>query len=422
MNSCDLFSGIGGISLALKGILTPILYCETDKYCQEVLNDRMLKGHLDRAPIHNDVKTLHFSKKQSPDILCGGFPCQDISSSGLQKGISGGDRSKLFYEIVRLLDETEIKFVFLENVSNILKVGMDEVLHELIKRDYKIQWLVKSASSYGAPHQRSRWFCLASKDGAHPKADSELLEPLSKWDNEPEARVSFKPDCQYDESYDDNWIHRSHCLGNSVVPYVVREAFEEMWSRVGKLDDMIETFSAYTMDYEDLSYPYPENGIIVGGKYMCMPLNAKRKKEKEGVPKIEINGRSFKSYPTPRRGMTHASMITERSLHDLPTVLINSDDAKEYIRTKLGSEYELPSKLMSIVVPNINYVEWMMGYPKDWTRVEYSEKVRSKSKKYNGMHMFMKDTPGHDVKTIAEMWNKLPSDTRKEYSIQAKIE
>lgn len=105
MDYIDVFSGIGGIGLALRGYINTVLYCEQNPYCQAVLIDRMRQGQLDKAPIHPDIKTLYMPSGSKPKMIGGGFPCQDISGIGLQKGIEGGDRSSLFFEIMRIVDE-----------------------------------------------------------------------------------------------------------------------------------------------------------------------------------------------------------------------------------------------------------------------------------------------------------------------------
>ena len=87
MNGLDLFSGIGGLTLALRDYVHPFAYCEIDKYCQAVLLSRMHTGELPKAPIWDDIKTIMGSILPSIDIIYGGFPCQDISFAGNGKGL-----------------------------------------------------------------------------------------------------------------------------------------------------------------------------------------------------------------------------------------------------------------------------------------------------------------------------------------------
>jgi len=86
LNGLDLFSGIGGITLALSEWVRPIAYCEIDRYCQGVLLSRMRSGDISTAPIWDDVRTLKGEMLPKVDIIYGGFPCQDISTAGHGKG------------------------------------------------------------------------------------------------------------------------------------------------------------------------------------------------------------------------------------------------------------------------------------------------------------------------------------------------
>lgn len=169
MRGLDLFSGIGGISLALRPYVQTVAYCEIEPYCQAVLLERMQAGDLDNAPIWNDVRTLNSEILDTDiDIICGGFPCQDVSVAGKQAGIAQGTRSGLFYEIMRLVDDFRPKFVFLENVAAICSNGLDVVLQEIAKAGYDARWMCLSAAEVGAPQKRDRWWLLAYADESRP--------------------------------------------------------------------------------------------------------------------------------------------------------------------------------------------------------------------------------------------------------------
>lgn len=161
MRGLDLFSGIGGISLALEPWVRSIAYCEQDPYAQRVLLTRQAKGQIERAPIWGDVRTLSGSiLPEPPDIIFGGFPCQDLSCAGRGAGLAG-ERSGLFFEIVRLAKETCAPLVFLENVPAIRTRGLRQVVGAFTQMGYDCRWTCVSASSVGAPHKRERWFFLA---------------------------------------------------------------------------------------------------------------------------------------------------------------------------------------------------------------------------------------------------------------------
>jgi DNA (cytosine-5)-methyltransferase 1 len=161
INGLDLFSGIGGLSIALKEFVRPMLYCEIDSYCQGVLLSRMQSRELPKAAIWDDIQTIDgrtFNGKI--DIIYGGFPCQDISIAGLGKGLEG-KRSGLFFEILRLAEEIKPKFIFLENVPAITTRGGLQVVRTIAEMGYDCRWCIISAASVGALHKRERWFLLA---------------------------------------------------------------------------------------------------------------------------------------------------------------------------------------------------------------------------------------------------------------------
>ena len=164
LNGLDLFSGIGCMALGLKGFVKPAFYCEIDKYAQQVLSSNMEKGFIEKAQIFNNVREVNKTSLGSVhiDIIYGGFPCQDISSIGKRKGI-GGERSGLVSEVYRLVKEIKPAYVLLENVSNIIKNGLENIIKEFTKLGYDCRWDIVSAEMFGAPHVRKRWVFLAKK-------------------------------------------------------------------------------------------------------------------------------------------------------------------------------------------------------------------------------------------------------------------
>jgi DNA (cytosine-5)-methyltransferase 1 len=160
LKGLDLFSGIGGISLALSEWVQTAAYCEIEPYCQGVLLSRMADGNIENAPIWDDITTLKGSDLPPIDIIFGGFPCTDISCAGRGAGLEG-KRSGLFFEIVRLAKEIKPKFLFLENVPAITTRGGLRVVRTLAEMGYDCRWCTISAASVGALHKRERWFLLA---------------------------------------------------------------------------------------------------------------------------------------------------------------------------------------------------------------------------------------------------------------------
>lgn len=167
LNGLDLFSGIGGITLALSQWIKPIAYCESDRFCHAVLLSRMRQRELPHAPIWDDITSLRSTmlpRHGGIDIIYGGFPCQDISAAGAGAGLAG-ERSGLYFEIERLVRETKPTFVFLENVPAIRTRGLGRVVWGFSELGYDCRWTIVSAQEVGAPHLRKRWFLLAHSRG-----------------------------------------------------------------------------------------------------------------------------------------------------------------------------------------------------------------------------------------------------------------
>ena len=154
----DTFSGIGGFSYAaekLVGGFETTQFVENDSYCQKIL-----KKHWPNVPIHDDIKTFTASPFQF-DCITGGFPCQDVSLAGQQRGITRETRSGLFYELIRIIRMVRPKYVLLENVAALLNNGMGIVLGELSEIGYDVEWKVISARERGACHLRQRVWIIA---------------------------------------------------------------------------------------------------------------------------------------------------------------------------------------------------------------------------------------------------------------------
>ncbi len=160
LGSC--FSGIGGFELGLeKSIpnIKTVWQVEQNLFCQTIL-----AKHWPDSTIHNDVRTVGVHNLEPVDILCGGFPCQDISIAGKGAGING-KRSGLWWEFHRIISELRPRIIVLENVPAITTRGGRDVVGSLSEIGYDCEWTVISAQQCGAPHLRKRWFCVAYPKG-----------------------------------------------------------------------------------------------------------------------------------------------------------------------------------------------------------------------------------------------------------------
>ncbi len=242
MNVLDLFSGIGGFSLGLEraGMRT-VAFCEIEPYARAVL-----RKHWPEVPIYEDIRDLTGDQLRadgiSVDVICGGFPCQDISLAGKGAGLDG-ERSELWSEYRRIIAEVRPSFVIIENSPALRTRGADRILTQLEALDYTCEPIVVGAMHAGAWHRRSRAWLIAHTDGqqyevcspAHQrKASAQLpanidgagleivldgeagqLSPAIRthaWSAEPDVgRVVYGVPAR---------AHRIRALGNAVVPQI----------------------------------------------------------------------------------------------------------------------------------------------------------------------------------------------------------
>jgi DNA (cytosine-5)-methyltransferase 1 len=158
-----LFSGIGGFSLGLEraGMRT-LAFCEIEPYCRAVL-----KKHWPTTPVFHDIKELRGAHVGTVDVICGGFPCQDISHAGKGAGIEG-ERSGLWSEFARLIGEIRPRYALIENVPALRKRGLARILCDLCAFGYDAEWHCIPATSVGAPHRRDRIWIVANAYNQRP--------------------------------------------------------------------------------------------------------------------------------------------------------------------------------------------------------------------------------------------------------------
>ena len=249
MRILDLFSGIGGFSLAAKEVWGDdakiVGHCDIDDYCEQVL-----AKHFPNTPYFNDVQKLTKQDVGEVDMICGGFPCQDISVAGKGLGIEKGERSGLWSEFYRLISELRPKYAIIENVAAITIRGLNIVLTDLAKAGYDAEWQCIGADQIGARHKRERIWIVAYPSGIRPQNE----KTNRKLERKRPSFKSFYPRKQWGKSnilkskvggmaYGiPNWIHRYwqqepkgiarsttnkvnrterlKALGNSVVPQI----------------------------------------------------------------------------------------------------------------------------------------------------------------------------------------------------------
>ena len=181
MKFIDFFAGIGGFHSGLeKADMKCVGWCEFDKFAQKSYRAMY---DTERLWFADDVRKVRGWDLPKADLWTFGFPCQDVSIAGKQKGIKRGTRSGLFYEIMRLIDEAEEnrpEWLICENVKNLLSIdggrGFFEVLTEMGGRGYTIEWRIYNSKDYGVPQNRERVYIV----GRYRDSTGQPLLPIRR--------------------------------------------------------------------------------------------------------------------------------------------------------------------------------------------------------------------------------------------------
>lgn len=399
----DLFSGLGGMALALSGIVTPIAYCDVCPASRAVLEARMEEGRLPKAPICGDVRALNTGWLDrmttigtAPKVIMAGFPCVGFSSLGSRTAFEDVNRSGLFFEVLRIVDELRPPVLFLENVPGVLTMGMTTIVEELsAHRGYDLTWCVLAASDMGAPHRRRRWFCLATLLTADPDLLPTLMSDASaaayesyhsRWTTRGEGvprmvvldskhsgcmgcgRGGPEPRSPGASRRVRLNTRRHELLGNSVVPDAVRHAFiylvkdcmatrvvtpsaRTKWPMCGRYI----ASSASLQRHDDLPSALPNQDprplVLVPSSFVGI-ARSDADPLLHNSPAVTCDV-VLTEWATPRFHCPRPSCrLTRRTLRDLPTQLRFERDTPHDVRK-------------GHVAPE--FVEWMMGYPIGWT-------------------------------------------------------
>lgn len=187
MKFISLFSGIGGFDLGFERAgMECAAQVEFDSKAQSVL-----KHHWPKVLHFGDVRHVGKHNLPAADLICGGFPCQDVSVAGRRAGLAG-ERSGLWFEFLRIVTECAPRWVVIENVPGLLSSnrGRDfaTVIHGLVKCGYRVGWRVLDAQYFGLAQRRKRVFIIASLAAAGANPAEILFERESSQRNTPPSR------------------------------------------------------------------------------------------------------------------------------------------------------------------------------------------------------------------------------------------
>jgi len=247
MRHISLFSGIGGFDLAAEWMgWENVAHCEFDE--QKRID---LKRNFPNSKSYGDIQETDFSIfRGSIDILTGGFPCQDASiakqNGDGQQGLQG-ERTGLFFEFVRAINEIQPKFIIAENVANILKTNkgsdFNRILSSLASMGYNAEWRVCRASEVGAPHHRARVYLVAYSNSIRLQPGQTFFSNVHQktspfswkfagttiqivrggaWESEP-------PIICVDDGVSGKLVRRKlHGYGNAIVPEIAFKIFKSI--------------------------------------------------------------------------------------------------------------------------------------------------------------------------------------------------
>jgi len=207
----DLFSGIGGFSLGLErtGGFEIVAFCEIEEYPRKVL-----AKHWPKVPCYHDIRDLTADTLArdgiAVDVICGGFPCQDISFAGNRAGLAG-ERSGLWREYARLIRKLRPGYVIVENVAALLSRGLADVLGDLAALGYDAEWHCIPAAAVGAPHRRDRVWIIAypNSDREHDGAITPEMAGASELMADADVERSQRWDSQVVRECSGEWTART---------------------------------------------------------------------------------------------------------------------------------------------------------------------------------------------------------------------
>ena len=350
LKALDLFSGIGGITHALRGIVEPVAHVEKDEMARVFLQ----KKH-PLVPVHDDVLTFDASGLDV-DMICGGFPCTGFSTAGKGEGFENA-ASGLFSEMIRMLKETKAKFMFIENSCTLAQIKNLSVLVKAFDDlGYDFRWTAFHAYSVGANHGRHRMFGLANRRDVYIDFDIPEVEKFYWKKNEPPRQIEF------DSAKNKEIIKR---CGNAVVPDQVRLAITNLryMTTDPENDKPAKTKTR-------IPHGYASNGILYEKTidyYKQPPLNIVLRQE---TPPEKHNGRTphikqitkrFFSTPLWSGVPSHGRILTNRGSNNIAMQVALVEGGKW--GWKLNNEF----------------ISFMMGFPAGYFK-EYDEIFEEKEK------------------------------------------
>jgi DNA (cytosine-5)-methyltransferase 1 len=187
-----------------------VAFAESDAYKR-----RVLERHWPDVPIFHDVRDV---RDVACDVVCGGFPCQDISVVGRRAGLAG-EHSGLWSEFARIVRDLRPRYVILENSPSLCVRGMGRILSDLADAGYDAEWEGIPAAALGAVHLRARQWVLAYPSSLGDRLQEDTV--LSGWDRFIDRSWwSGEPGIPRVDDGVPNRVDRCHATGDAIIPHI----------------------------------------------------------------------------------------------------------------------------------------------------------------------------------------------------------
>jgi len=343
----SLFSGIGGLE---RGLGYPVAWhVEQSKFCR-----RILAKHWPDAASFDDVREVGARNLAPVDVLCGGFPCQDISVAGLGAGLAGA-KSGLWFEMLRIITEMRPRYVVAENVAALKGRGLDVVLAGLYDAGYLTAWSIVGASDVGAPHRRKRLWIVASRRDCPMAFAPSAVGSASQWARSADNPEPWEMGVSRVTDIRENRRHRLHALGNAVVPQcaaLIRERIDA----AGAFSLSLSGGASRAAE----AYPTPtavmRDNRSIGAEHSrpCLETLAK------SWPTPTVCGNHNRKGASARSGdgLATAVMYPTPTAHDGN----GAPNPGDFRRNTVPLKAHFGTQLL-----NPDWVELLMGYPQGWT-------------------------------------------------------
>lgn len=359
----SLFSGIGGFELGFQRSGQPYEIAwqvEIDEWSR-----RLLAAHFPDAERHADVREVGAHNLAPIDVLVGGFPCQDISTAGAGAGLAGA-RSGLWFEMLRIVREMRPRYVVAENVRALVARGLPVVVDGLVDAGYRVDWCILSAADVGAPHKRERvWIVASRRDVPQRFAPQLTLADAQRFrsevwprgdDPEPwerriarahtkDVKISHRP-------------QRLKGLGNAIVPQIAELIARQLVEPPGMFDRVSLSGGATLPTPTAASYG-TNRGI---GQEPRMGLETMARNAAWPTPTARTAPACAAEM---RRHSPSLEAMVVRATWPTPTAHL----AKETGAPSEATMHEPSFAAMFGGRLNPQWVELLMGYPVDWTRL-----------------------------------------------------